>query len=360
MNLNDGIPMEDKEMVRSQMIDYYSFAFPEFNIKDMLDSEPVIAKDKESKVKLAINVPDIQLDSKPKAEAPSAKPVTPSAPTAAAPIGDKPSGAPSTKLQNPAIAPQPVPQVTKQDIEIVNQKISEIYKILDGYVGVTDLGEFENRVEQFFKSSVDQMDKKLESFKRTVIPQRKQFETDVIHKKDIYNAVCQVLDDLLIPLFDSAPDYNLISFQSTQYFKDGSIANAMVCITATLVNGVYSHVFKVEVPILCGIINAPMYLSKGSKIIPLIKSEIQKELNSFSYMQAPKVDNPLSRDSLYNISPEDLIHREDNQTEYETSNTPYQAHNPGGYPKLNVNVTKNNGDPDYSTGVNNPKFFPKF
>ena len=91
MNLNDGISLEDKELLRTQMSDYYSFAFPEFNLKDMFDNEPIRAKAADKNIKIALEVPPIELNSKPKPETPAAAPVEPNK-----------SVAPAAQTQQPA------------------------------------------------------------------------------------------------------------------------------------------------------------------------------------------------------------------------------------------------------------------
>lgn len=381
MNLNDGISLEEKELLRTQMSDYYSFAFPEFDIKSVFENEPIRAKASDKKVKIAIDVPALELEAKPKPETPAAAPVTPAKQTApaaqpqqapaatTAPAMPKPVQAPAAAASQPkseVSAPKPAiqpmtplpPQVTKQDLDTVNQKLSEIYKIMDGYVANGDLEDFENRVSKLFNSSIESMEKKLEAFKKTVVPARKQYESDTLFKKNLYDAVCQMLDELLVPLFEKVPDYNLLSFQNTEYNKDGSVSNALISINATVDNGDYSYTFKIDVPILGGIINAPTFISRGNKIIPLLKANIQKEITTFSYVKAPQVDDQVGRDNLYNANPDRFYHKEDNQTQYHTVNQPFVSVNPGG--KFRNDMIERNSDDNFNSTVNSPKYFPKF
>ena len=75
--------------------------------------------------------------------------------------------------------------------------------------------------------------------------------------------------------------------------------------------------FKIDIPVLNGLMQYPLYIQRGQKIIPLTKSEIQKELETFSYrkedVESPNYDNK----SMF--SPKDInIHRRrDNQTWYD-------------------------------------------
>lgn len=394
MNLNDGISLEEKELLRTQMSDYYSFAFPEFDMKSVFENEPVRAKASNKNIKIAIEVPPIELSAKSKPEVPAAAPVTPAKPVAApspqpakptapaaqlqaaqpspapavpttpkpvqAPAAAAPQPKPEMNVPKPAVQPMvpPPPQVTKQDLETVNQKLSEIYKIMDGYVSSGDLEDFENRVSKIFNSSVETMENKLESFKKTVVPSRKQYESDTLFKKNLYDAVCQMLDELLVPLFERVPDYNLLSFQNTEYNKDGSVSNALVSINSTVDNGDYSYTFKIDVPILGGIINAPTFISRGNKIIPLLKANIQKEITTFSYVKAPQIDDQEGRDNLYNANPDRMYHKEDNQTQYHTVNQPFISVNPGG--KFRKDMIERNSDDNFNSTVNSPKYFPKF
>ena len=90
------------KMNNTPLSDYYSFAFPEFNLKEMFDNEPIRAEVDSKKVKIALEVPPIELNSKPKPEAPAAAPINPQKP--AAPVAQQ-----SAKPVAPAAptAPQP-------------------------------------------------------------------------------------------------------------------------------------------------------------------------------------------------------------------------------------------------------------
>lgn len=411
MNLNDGISTEEKDLARSQMTDYYAFVYPNFDMDAVFRNEPIKASDNHT-VKIAVEVPDISLNggsdnnsgsgnqiapAKPVNEQqnnqPAAKPVMPQQPTqSAVPSQGQPqppvkpqinntvpnNGAPANSApaqqqkpaqpipsqsqpQKPAAPMIPtVPQVTKQDLDVINQKLSEIYKILDGYVSTGDLEEYENRISKIFNDSISSMDEKLESFKRTVIPPRKQYESDTLFKKNVLDNIYTILDNTLIPLFKVAPDYNLISFQSTQYYKDGSIKNALVCISIDAINNEYKYTFQVDVPVLNGIINEPTFLRKGNKVIPLIESAIQEELNSFSYQKAPVVDDEMtrSRETMYNTGEADLIHREDNQKQYPSGSSELRSVMPKG--QFRSNIQKDNTSVDYDYSVNSPKYGPKY
>ena len=74
--------------------------------------------------------------------------------------------------------------------------------------------------------------------------------------------------------------------------------------------------FKIEIPVLNGLMQYPIYIQRGKKIIPLTKPEIQKELESLSYRKLD-VDIPYKKDNIFNNIGDNIHRKPNNQKWYD-------------------------------------------
>ncbi len=76
----------------------------------------------------------------------------------------------------------------------------------------------------------------------------------------------------------------------------------------------YNYDFKVDVPILNGIIHYPMYMERGLKIIPLTETAIEEELQSASFVKAaPELRE---KPNLFSVNPSNIHRKQDKQKYY--------------------------------------------
>lgn len=164
-------------------------------------------------------------------------------------------------------------------------------------------------------NSVKTLQNQLNEFKEKNVPKRRQFETEGAYRENLFTIASYVLDDILTPLFSAPPDYNLIATQISRSFDDGTVCDAIVSITVTVPNEGYRYDFKVDVPILNGVAQAPLYIQRGLKTIPLTQSRIQEELSSISFRKI-EVEDMASKDNMFNSIGENRYKRPDKQKMY--------------------------------------------
>lgn len=158
----------------------------------------------------------------------------------------------------------------------------------------------------------------LDEYMNKKTPQRKFFDTGGAYKENLYTMATQLLDEIIPYLFESIPDYSLISTQISSTYEDGTVENALIAIRITIDYQTYKYDFKVDVPVLNGIIQSPLYLQRGIKIVPLTQEAIDTELSTISFRKTDP-DKQYERKNLFNNVGDNPLRRKDNQKHYEVS-----------------------------------------
>ena len=83
--------------------------------------------------------------------------------------------------------------------------------------------------------------------------------------------------------------------------------------------------FKIDIPVLNGLMQYPLYIQRGQKIIPLTKPEIQKELESISYRKEEDDIIKNTNKKMFTNSGENINRREDKQKWYNVASNPQKA-----------------------------------
>jgi hypothetical protein len=314
--------MDTNEKSRQQ--DYYRILLPEVP-SDNLDTFLGIGEKYSSiipKRKYALNIPDVG----------SSAPAAPPAPAAEAKVTD--IGA-ATPLDIPDVGADPLgggaeapldafgPQdnaiedttVDKDALAVLLdiEDIKHTLQTLKTELRINDTKEeIHFEVEQMIKS----VRKEIDDIKARKVPVRKEYDTEGAYKEQLYPQVVNILDDILVPLVNTVPDYNLLATQISSTYDDGTIKNAIVSVTVILINNDYKYEFKADVPILNGLIQSPQYLTRSRKIIPLTEEAMYLELNSESFIKLSP--DYRQKDNMFSNIGENMLRQQDKQKVYPT------------------------------------------
>jgi len=226
------------------------------------------------------------------------------------------------KEETPTITPPPIKEESDKigDEEVIESDLKQIQQSL------TDI-ELEQKIKNLRDELVDELNytirelkTELDNFKDRKVPEIGSFDSGGLYKERLFEVVTRVLDELLINIFYDIPDYSLIATQVSRTFDDGTVSDAIVSVNITVPNDGYRYDFKVDVPILNGIIHYPQYIQRGIKIIPITREKILEELESVSFRKM-NIDKPYEgRMNLYNNIGDNIHRRPDDQKWYEISN----------------------------------------
>ena len=169
----------------------------------------------------------------------------------------------------------------------------------------------------------NELEKELNSIKSRKIPEKKYFDTEGAYRDNLYGMATLLLDEFLPELFEEIPDYNFTSTQVSRTFEDGTVADALVTLMVTVPRDGMKYDFKVQIPVLNGLMQYPMYIQRGQKIIPLTKPEIQTELDSMSYRKLD-IETPYEKNNIFNNIGENIHRRPDEQKWYEVEPNTYK------------------------------------
>lgn len=195
------------------------------------------------------------------------------------------------------------------DIEDVKNQVQDLERELR-------LNDMRAEIVTDVKSLVRGLQQELDELKSRKVPVRKEYETENSYKEQLYPQAVNVLDDLIVPLIDAVPDYNLIATQISTTFDDGTIKNGIVTINVMINNNDFRHDFKVDVPILNGLIQAPLYLTRGRKVIPITGEALYEELNSESFIKISPTYR--QKDNMFSNIGQNILRQEDHQKMYPT------------------------------------------
>lgn len=206
------------------------------------------------------------------------------------------------------------------DVEEVTQELEDLKDTLDSVAMEARLNEIKEELTSELTSIIDGLQSELQEFKDRKVPETGGVDSGGVYKEKVYEAATYVLDKVLIDLFEDIPDYSLIANQVSRTFDDGTVSDGIVVVGVMVPNSGYRYDFKVDVPILNGIIQYPTYIQRGQKIIPLTYDKVQEELNSMAFRKV-YVESPYEKSNTFNNIGDNIHKRPDNQKWYDINNT---------------------------------------
>ena len=296
--------------------EYMSVLHKEIDFEEFLD-RPI--KEKRKIAQPVLDIPDIGGDRSPAPDSGGIPtPAPPSAIGAGVPQPPELSAAPTTTEE-----PLPEPKKDKGGNEEILRMIGEIKRQLDSAKNELNISVMKDELFQEVERKYRELEKELNSIKDRKIPEQKFFDTEGAFRDTLYGMATRMLDEFLPNLFEEIPDYDFTATQVSRTFEDGTVADAIITLRATVPKEGMKYEFKVEVPILNGLMQYPMYIQRGLKIIPLTKPEIQKELASMSYRKMD-VQTPFEKENIFNNIGDNIHRRIDRQKWYEVSPNEYK------------------------------------
>jgi len=315
--------MADKKLEKMKQEEYMS------NVDSTLDWNEFLKKPTNRVKKMAapaLDIPSIE-DKKPgEAGSPPVPtggvPVLPTA-DALPPLPGGPTDALAPPLPEPPKPKKPKEKdLSSKDKEAVLSSLDELRETIKTLKSELEMSVMKDEIIEKIKSHYKGLEEELDSLKRKEIPERKYFDTEGAYRDRLYGMATNMLDEFLPDLFEEIPEYNFTATQVSRLFEDGTVADALILLMATVPREGMKYDFKIEVPVLNGLMQYPMYIQRGQKIIPLTKAEIQRELNSMSYRKLD-IEEPLKKDNLFNNIGENIHRRPDSQKWYETAPNTY-------------------------------------
>ena len=318
----------NKKLEQEKKDDYYSKLMPEINFRDFLKKsikDCIAGRDK--KAQPALNLTPIKgAPAEAAAPAPAPEvPVTP--PTAVAtPGGPAPGGdlppipggapgepAPISPMDMPASGPD---DFSRADKENMLKTIEDIKDQLRTVMDDTKIAIMKDKIIEEVQEHYKKLEQDLQSLKDRKIPERKFYDTEGTYREHLYGMAARMLDEVLPDLFEEIPEYSFTATQVSRIYDDGTVANALVTLMARVIKNGMKYDFKVDVPVLNGLMQYPMYIQRGNKLVPLTKAEVQEELGTLSYrkedVEIPYSDNT----AMFTPKSENIHKRKDNQKWY--------------------------------------------
>jgi hypothetical protein len=290
--MNDPIQKEQKDLENKHTQEYFDQMG--YDVKNLLKKK--IA----NILKYAappIEIPDIE-KSKPKSEQKDI-------------IIPKPVGGESP-------APENDPQLG--DINSIKSDIDQIKGSLADLEIDQKLEKIRDELIGEFTYTIKDLKKELDELKGRKVPEFGKFDSGGVYKEKLFELVTKVLDDVLVGLFNDIPDYSLLATQVSRTFDDGTVSDAIVSINATIPNDGYRYDFKIDIPILNGIVNYPTYIQRGLKIIPLTREKILEEMESVAFRKV-EPERPYDKSNIYNNVGDNIHRRPDDQKWYDIDHT---------------------------------------
>lgn len=221
-----------------------------------------------------------------------------------------------SNLNIPDIGPDIGQDDSIGNIDDIEDDIEDIKDSLTDIKFNSKLDQIQEDMRHEFESTINNLQTELNELKDRKIPEAKQFDNGGLYRESVFEIVTRVLDDVLISLFDDVPDYSLISSQISRTYEDGTVSDAIVAVSVTVPNEGYRYDFKIDVPILNGIIQYPTYIQRGLKVIPLTKEKVLEELDTLAFR---KLDVEEARPNNFSNVGINVHKRPDMQKWYEIS-----------------------------------------
>lgn len=294
--------------------EYMSVLHKEIDSDEFLDKEPGTTH------KIAqptLEIPDIGTPSPAVAGGDAEIPSPPPATGAGVP---QPPGVPPIPTPPTDVMPEPKKETSNEEIL---RMIGDIKNQLDSTRNELNLSIMKDELLQEIENKYKQLEQELNSIKDRKMPEQKFFDTEGAFRDTLYNMATRMLDEFLPELFEEIPNYDFTATQVSRTFEDGTVADAIIVLRATVPKEGMKYEFKIEIPVLNGLMQYPMYIQRGQKIIPLTKPEIQRELDSMSYRKMD-VQTPYEKENIFNNIGENIHRRPDRQKWYEVSPNEYK------------------------------------
>jgi hypothetical protein len=205
------------------------------------------------------------------------------------------------------------------DVESIQSDLENISKGLDKIELEQKFENMKDEIIKEFTYTIKDLKQEVDDLKDRKVPDVGSFDSQGVFKEKLFEIVTRVLDESLVHIFNDVPDYSLISSQVSRTFENGTVSDAIVAVSATVSNEGYRYDFKVDVPILNGIVHYPQYIQRGLKIIPLTPEKIMEELESVSFRKI-EPDHPYSKDNIYNNVGDNIHRKPDKQKWYGVEN----------------------------------------
>lgn len=205
------------------------------------------------------------------------------------------------------------------DVESIKSDLEDITDDLERIELEQRFENMKNEIIEEFTYTIKGLKQEVEDLKDRKVPDIGSFDSQGVYKEKLFEVVTRVLDDSLIHVFNDIPDYSLISSQVSRTFEDGTVSDAIVAVSATVSNEGYRYDFKVDVPILNGIVHYPQYIQRGLKIIPLTPEKIMEELESVSFRKMDP-EHPYNKSNIYNNIGDNIHRKPDKQKWYSIEN----------------------------------------
>lgn len=326
-----------------------STLFREIKIRDFMEDEITLRRRRGAPA--GLDLPKINpLDAMGAKVAPTQMPPPMSAPPAGAPpAGAPPMGAPQPGMEA-GMPPQPgmeagMPPMGEPGMEeegmlpeepLPVEDDGEADKMRDLLVTLKNMkteiailknNESVKKVMESMEDKYDDLEEQIKIMKDRKVPSGEYFDTEGTYKEYLFGMVCEMLDEFLPELFEELPDYSFLSSQISRTHRDGTIADAMVSLYITVPKGRDRYDFKLEVPVLNGLIYRPLYIERGLRIIPLTKREVQRELSSMTYRKTNiKIETPYEKEQLFSNIGDNPHRRPDNQKVYNVRGNDFKQH----------------------------------
>jgi hypothetical protein len=346
--------MEKKdELEELKQTEFFTALYPEMDMDNFVkrQTQPRVTK-------IAVTIPPI----KPVGAAPEAGGVPPLPGTAPAPGAIPPpagagvgtavppppaGGPPMGDSAGPGMPPMgdsaglspmnpPQPSFSEEDKDKLDSKLEDLKNQLKSMKNELNMDIVKEELINEFRKYYRSLEEELKSLKEKQIPERKYFDTEGAYRDTLYGMATRLLDEFLPDLCETVPDYSFIATQVSRMFDDGTICDAKVVMLVTVPRDGMKYEFKVEIPVLNGLMQYPMYIERGQKMIPLTKDAIMRELNSMSYRRLD-VDKPYDKANIFNNIGENLHRRPDDQKWIEVSPNSYK---PVGLPPISKYPTQ--------------------
>jgi hypothetical protein len=199
-------------------------------------------------------------------------------------------------------------------LEDIKENLEDAERLTDKVQMEVKLLEMKQQLWDEFSKIIEDLQDELEDLKERKVPEIQEFEIENSYRENLFTIACYVLDETLPQLFQSSPEYTLITNLVSKNYSDGTVSDAVIYINVAVQKDDYIHDFKAEVPILNGIAVSPTYIKRGTKIIPLTIESIQEELSLTTY-QKPTVESHSDQQNIYTYS-ENRYKKFDKQKQY--------------------------------------------
>lgn len=306
-----------ENLEKTKQEDYLKTLFKDLDIAAFLKKERLTPNPKQH-FAADLEIPDIQ-EMTPKNKAIDVKPPEPKAPEVQEDLVEKPIAPPPPVAAPGGISPElPInPPTNDTKKEEALELLEDASDALNSAENIVRIEKMKDIILEEVNTKIRKLQNDIDSIWERKTPERGTLDSDGAYRHHLFTLASKMLDEILPDLFEDIPEYSLIATQVSRLYEDGSVADGMIALTATVGREGYRYDFKVDIPILNGLLHYPLYIERGQKIIPLTKPEIQKEIESMSFVKMD-VERPFEKANIFNNIGENIYRRPDEQKFYQT------------------------------------------